>query len=55
MGYRLSRSRQQDLLLNEESGAYGLKPGEGLGTAKTRDPKEEFWANYYESAFKNFR
>ncbi len=40
--YRLSKIRQQDLLLNEHPGAYGLKPGEGMGTAKARDPKEEF-------------
>jgi len=40
--YRLSKLRQQDLLLaEEESGEYKLKPGEGLGTAKARDPKEE--------------
>jgi type I restriction enzyme R subunit len=40
--YRLSKIRQQDLLLNEDQGPYGLKPGEGMGTAKARDAKEEF-------------
>lgn len=42
--YRLSKIRQQDLLLNEGQGDYGLTPGEGLGSAKARDPKEEFLA-----------
>lgn len=40
--YRLSKIKQQDLLLSEEKGNYGLKPGEGLGTARARDPKEAF-------------
>lgn len=40
--YRLSKIRQQDLMLSEDQAAFGLKPGEGLGTAKARDPKEEF-------------
>ena len=40
--YRLSKIRQQDLMLSEDQSAFGLKPGEGLGTAKARDPKEEF-------------
>lgn len=41
--YRLSKIKQQDLALGEDSqGSYGLKPGEGLGTAKARDRKEEF-------------
>ncbi len=40
--YRLSKIKQQDLLLSEEEGNYGLKPGEGLGTARARDPKEAF-------------
>jgi type I restriction enzyme R subunit len=40
--YRLSKIKQQDLLLSEEEGSYGLKPGEGLGTARARDPKEAF-------------
>lgn len=40
--YRLSKIKQQDLRLDEDQAPYGLKPGEGLGTAKARDPKEEF-------------
>ena len=40
--YRLSKIKQQDLLLSEDEGNYGLKPGEGLGTARARDPKEAF-------------
>ncbi len=28
--------------MNEEGGSYGLKPGEGVGSAKARDRKEEF-------------
>jgi len=39
--YRLSKIRQQDLKLKDEAGEY-LKPGDALGTAKARDPKEEF-------------
>jgi len=40
--YRLSKIRQQNLMLkNSEEGA-GLTPGEGLGTAKAKDRKEEF-------------
>jgi type I restriction enzyme, R subunit len=41
--YRLSKIRQQDLMLSEQpQDPYGLKPGEGVGTAKARDRKEEF-------------
>ena len=40
--YRLSKIKQQDLILDEDKGAYGLKPGEGRGSAKPRDRKEEF-------------
>jgi hypothetical protein len=41
--YRLSKIRQQDLALSDnDQSSYGLKPGEGLGTAKARDRKEEF-------------
>ena len=41
--YRLSKIRQQDLMLKEELDDYGkLKPGEGLGTARPTDKKEEF-------------
>jgi type I restriction enzyme R subunit len=40
--YRLSAIRQQDLKINEDMDGYQLEPGEGLGTAKARDIKEEF-------------
>lgn len=40
--YRLSKIRQQDLILDDKDGEYGLKPGEGLGTARPTDKKEEF-------------
>ena len=39
--YRLSKIKQQDLMLEEEQSPYGLKPGEGLGSARARDRKEE--------------
>lgn len=39
--YRLSKIRQQDLNLKEDAGKY-LEPGDGLGTAKAKDKKEEF-------------
>ncbi len=40
--YRLSEIRRQDLKLQENSPDYQLEPGEGLGTAKAKDKKEEF-------------
>ncbi len=40
--YRLSKIKQQDLLLNDGQGDYDLKPGEGAGSGKPRDRKEEF-------------
>ncbi|MCE1242041.1 DEAD/DEAH box helicase family protein [Oryzomicrobium sp.] len=40
--YRVAKIRQQDLLLKENTGEYQLEPGEGLGTAKPQDKKEEF-------------
>ncbi len=40
--YRLSLIRQKDLILAENSPEYKLSPGEGLGTAKAKDKKEEF-------------
>jgi type I restriction enzyme R subunit len=40
--YRLSAIRQQDLKLKEDSPAYKLEPGDGLGSAKAKDKKEEF-------------
>jgi type I restriction enzyme, R subunit len=39
---RVARIRQQDLVLKENSADYKLVPGEGLGTAKPQDKKEEF-------------
>ncbi len=40
--YRLSKIRQQDLKLQQDTGEYQLKPGEGLGTASAKDRQEEF-------------
>lgn len=40
--YRLSKIRQQDLLMKEHSPDYQLHPGDGLGTSKAKDKKEEF-------------
>lgn len=40
--YRVAKIRQQDLLLKQDSAEYKLEPGEGLGTAKPNDKKEEF-------------
>ncbi len=40
--YRVAKIRQQDLLLRENTGEYKLEPGEGLGSAKPQDQKEEF-------------
>ena len=39
--YRLSKIRQQNITLKNDAGEY-LTPGEGLGTAKAGDKKEEF-------------
>lgn len=39
--YRLSKIRQQDINLKDDAGEY-LTPGEGLGSAKAKDKKEEF-------------
>lgn len=39
--YRLSKIKQQDLKLREDAPDY-LVPGDALGTAKAKDPKEEF-------------
>ncbi len=39
--YRLSEIRRQDLVMETE-GEYKLTPGDGLGTAKPKDRKEEF-------------
>lgn len=40
--YRLSKIKQQNLKLAEDAEGYGLEPGEGAGSAKAKDPKEEF-------------
>ncbi len=40
--YRLSEIRRQDLKLQEDSPEYKLNPGDGLGSAKAKDKKEEF-------------
>ena len=40
--YRVAKIRQQDLLLKQNTGEYQLEPGEGLGSAKPQDQKEEF-------------
>ncbi|GJQ60657.1 MAG: hypothetical protein SCALA701_34580 [Candidatus Scalindua sp.] len=37
----MSIIRQQDLSIREDTAEYRLVPGEGLGTAKARDKKEE--------------
>lgn len=34
--YRLSKQRQQDLMMEKESGDYGIKGGEAAGTAKSQ-------------------
>lgn len=40
--YRLSKIRQQDLGLVVDGDEGGMQPGEGAGTAKAKDKKEEF-------------
>lgn len=40
--YRLSKIRQQDIQLKEDAADYKLVPGDAVGTAKAKDPKEEF-------------
>ncbi len=40
--YRLSKIYQQDLVMKEHSPDYQLYPGDGLGTSKAKDKKEEF-------------
>ena len=39
--YRLSKQRQQDLVMEGGAGEYGLTGGEAVGTAKAKDKKEE--------------
>jgi type I restriction enzyme R subunit len=43
--YRLSKIKQQDLELQEDTSEYKLHPTEGLGTAKAKD-KQEIWLSY---------
>ncbi len=40
--YRLSKIRQQDIHIKANTADYKLEPGDSLGTAKAKDPKEEF-------------
>ena len=40
--YRLSKLRQQDIQLEEEASDTALEPGDALGTAKAKDPKDEW-------------
>ncbi len=40
--YRLSKIRQQDLKLKENSAEYGLETGDGVGSAKGKDKEEVF-------------
>lgn len=40
--YRLSKIRQQDITLKQDSPDYKLETGDALGTAKAKDPKAEF-------------
>src|SRR5690554_7671035 len=40
--YRLSKLRQQDIKLQENSADYKLEPGDALGTASPKDKKEIF-------------
>ena len=46
--YRLTAVRQQDIMLQEEAGDYKLVPGDAAGTAKAKDPKEEFLSQIIE-------
>jgi len=39
--YRLSKIKQQSLKLEENTPEYKLEPGDGLGSAKAKDRKEE--------------
>lgn len=40
--YRLSKIKQQNINLEEESAEYKLKPGTGMGSGKPKDANEEF-------------
>ncbi|WP_322615028.1 type I restriction endonuclease subunit R [Pseudomonas sp. BIC9C] len=46
--YRVSKIRQQDLKLIEDSPDHKLVPGEGLGSAKAKDKKEELLSQILE-------
>ncbi|MCG9769316.1 DEAD/DEAH box helicase family protein [Pseudoalteromonas piscicida] len=43
--YRLSKIRQQDIQLKEDSPEYQLEPSSDVGSAKAKDKKEEFMSN----------
>lgn len=40
--YRLSKIREQDIKLHQDTENYKLKPGNDLGSGRARDAKEEF-------------
>jgi type I restriction enzyme R subunit len=46
--YRVSKIRQQDLKLKEDSPDYKLMPGEGLGSAAAKNKKEELLSQILE-------
>ncbi|MBE0508059.1 MAG: type I restriction endonuclease subunit R, partial [Marinospirillum sp.] len=46
--YRLSKIRQQDIQLKENTAEYKLHPGNDIGTAKAKDKKEEFLSRIIE-------
>ncbi|QYJ94767.1 type I restriction endonuclease subunit R [Shewanella spartinae] len=46
--YRLSKIRQQDIQLKENSPEYKLQPSNDVGTAKPKDKKEEFLSHIIE-------
>ncbi|WP_440053526.1 type I restriction endonuclease subunit R [Pseudoalteromonas sp. T1lg65] len=43
--YRLSKIRQQDIQLKEDTAEYQLEPSSDVGSAKAKDKKEEFLSN----------
>ncbi|MCO7200924.1 DEAD/DEAH box helicase family protein [Pseudoalteromonas sp. OANN1] len=43
--YRLSKIRQQDIQLKEDTPEYQLEPSSDVGSAKAKDKKEEFMSN----------
>ena len=46
--YRLSKIREQDLLINEELGDYGIEPSSELGTGKAKNKEEVFLSKIIE-------